>query len=79
VSPRALAAFFAILVIVVIADAARVCIRVLRNPESVTTTETPYVASKLHAPSGLIATRDEKRAMAASIARGDQTDPEDRT
>ena len=59
-----LAAFFAILVIVVIADAARVCIRSLRNPETVTTTESPYVRSTLVAPSGMLATKEEKYAMA---------------
>jgi carbon starvation protein len=73
-----LAAFFALLVIVVIADATRVCIRTLRHPESVVTTEAPYERSKLYAPSGMFATRDEKHAMAASIARGDQHDPEER-
>jgi len=73
-----LAAFFAILVIVVIGDAARVVIRTLRNPSSVRTTEVPYTRSKLSAPSGLIATREERHAMAASVARGDQRDPEDR-
>jgi carbon starvation protein len=73
-----LAAFFAILVIIVIADATRVCIRTLRHPDTVVTTEAPYERSKLYAPSGMFATRDEKHAMAASIARGDQHDPEER-
>jgi carbon starvation protein len=73
-----LAAFFAVLVIIVIADAARVCIRSIRHPETVTTTEAPYERSTLSAPSGMFATRDEKHAMAASIARGDQHDPEAR-
>jgi len=73
-----LAAFFAILVIVVIADATRVVVRTLRNPSSVTTSEVPYTRSRLAAPSGLIATRDERLAMAASVARGDQRDPEER-
>ena len=72
-----LAAFFAILVIIVIADATRVCIRSLRSPETVTTTEAPYVRSKLVAPAGLIATKEEKYAMAASAA-GDHDDPVER-
>jgi carbon starvation protein len=73
-----LAAFFAILVIIVIADAARVSIGALRNPQSVRTTEVPHTPSKLAAPSGLIATKQERYAMAASVSRGDQRDPEDR-
>jgi carbon starvation protein len=60
-----LAAFFASLVIIVIADAARVCVRSLRHPETVTTTESPYVRSTLVAPAGMLATREEKLAMAA--------------
>ncbi len=73
-----LAAFFAILVIVVIADAARVCIRSLRSPQTVTNTEAPYVRSMLFAPAGLIPTREEKYAMAASAA-GDPPSPMDRS
>ena len=65
-----LAAFFALLVIVVIADATRVCIKALRNPETVTTTEVPYVRSKLVAPAGLIATKEEKYALSAAGAGG---------
>jgi carbon starvation protein len=65
-----LAAFFAVLVIVVIADAARVCIRSLRHPETVRTTEAPYVRSTLVAPSGLVATREEKLALAGLTGAG---------
>ncbi len=64
-----LAAFFAILVVVVIADAARVCIRTLRAGGQAETTEVPYVRSTIVAPSGLIPTADERRAM-ASASRG---------
>ncbi|WP_020392597.1 carbon starvation CstA family protein [Kribbella catacumbae] len=60
-----LAAFFALIVIVVIVDATRICLRALRNPETVTNTEAPYVRSNLVAPAGLIATKEEKSAMAA--------------
>ena len=65
-----LAAFFALLVIVVIGDATRVCIKALQHPETVTTTEVPYVRSTLVAPAGLLATREEKFAMSASAAAG---------
>ncbi len=69
-----LAAFFAILVIVVIGDAARVCVRALRHPETVKTTETPYVRSTLVAPAGLVATKEEKLAMAGAGA-GEREEP----
>ncbi|WP_116946984.1 carbon starvation CstA family protein [Jiangella endophytica] len=66
-----LAAFFALLVVVIIADATRVCIKALRNPSAVTSTEAPHVRSNLVAPSGLIPTRAERELMAAA-ARGDR-------
>ncbi len=69
-----LAAFFAILVIVVLADAARVCIRTLRAGGEAETTEVPYVRSEIVAPSGLIATKEEKRAMASAASGGDGGD-----
>ncbi|MFD4525917.1 carbon starvation CstA family protein [Streptomyces sp. NPDC058470] len=55
-----LAAVLAVLVIVVIADAARVCIRHVRRPALSTLTEAPYVKSKIIAPAGLIPTKQEK-------------------
>lgn len=58
-----LAAFFAILVIVVLVDAARVSIKALRDPAGSTTAEAPYVPSELRAPSGLFATKEEKRLL----------------
>ena len=69
-----LAAFFAILVVVVLADAARVCIRTLRAGGEAETTEVPYVRSEIVAPSGLIATKEEKRAMASAGSGGDGGD-----
>ncbi|WP_053206260.1 carbon starvation CstA family protein [Jiangella muralis] len=66
-----LAAFFALLVVIIIADAARVCVKALRNPAAATSTEAPYVRSTLVAPSGLIPTRAERELMAAA-ARGDR-------
>ncbi|WP_405906722.1 MULTISPECIES: carbon starvation CstA family protein [unclassified Streptomyces] len=55
-----LTAVLAILVVVVIADATRVCIRHIRRPALSTLTETPYVESKIIAPAGLIPTKEEK-------------------
>jgi carbon starvation protein len=48
-----LAAFFALLVVIVLADAARVWIRALRSPEPLPTTEVPHTESLITAPSGL--------------------------
>ncbi|GAA2738772.1 carbon starvation CstA family protein [Actinocorallia aurantiaca] len=59
-----LAAFFALLVIVILVDAVRVWIISLRRRE-VDTTEDPYVESELYAPSGLITTAEERRKMKA--------------
>lgn len=67
-----LAAFFALLVVVIIADATRVCIKALRNPSAASSTEAPYVRSNLVAPSGLIATKAERELMAAATARSDR-------
>ncbi|MFF5495388.1 carbon starvation CstA family protein [Streptomyces aquilus] len=55
-----LTAVLALLIVVVIADALRVCIRHVRRPALSTLSETPYVESKLVAPAGLFPTRDEK-------------------
>ncbi|WP_435594419.1 carbon starvation CstA family protein [Streptomyces panacea] len=63
-----LSAVFAILILVVIADAARVCYKAIRHPESVKLSETPYVKSELVAPAGLIATKEEKAELAAAEA-----------
>jgi carbon starvation protein len=58
-----LAAFFALLVIVILVDAIRVWITSLRR--HVTTTEDPYIPSELWAPSGLIPTAEERRKQKA--------------
>ncbi|MEV7087141.1 carbon starvation CstA family protein [Streptomyces sp. NPDC093085] len=63
-----LSAVFALLILVVIADAGRVCLKAIRAPESVTLSETPYVESKIVAPAGLIPTREEKEELAAAEA-----------
>ncbi|WP_233515308.1 carbon starvation CstA family protein [Marinitenerispora sediminis] len=62
-----LAAVFALLVIVILVDAARVWVKALRAGGRLPTTETPHVPSRLWAPSGLIATREE-RATARQLA-----------
>jgi carbon starvation protein len=58
-----LAAFFAILVILVIANAAWVCWRAIRAREPLPTAEEPYVKSHLVAPAGLFPTREERELV----------------
>ncbi|MER6186360.1 carbon starvation CstA family protein [Streptomyces sp. NPDC001652] len=55
-----LTAVLALLIVVVIADALRVCVRHIRRPALSTLSESPYVESKLVAPAGLFPTREEK-------------------
>ncbi|MDQ1036232.1 carbon starvation protein [Streptomyces sp. V3I8] len=55
-----LTAVLALLVVVVIADAARVCVRHVRRPALSSLSEAPYVASQIVAPAGLIPTGREK-------------------
>ncbi|MEU4609227.1 carbon starvation CstA family protein [Streptomyces umbrinus] len=55
-----LAAVLALLIVIVIADATRVCIRHVRRPALSTLSESPYVESKIIAPAGLIPTKEEK-------------------
>ncbi|SES11724.1 carbon starvation protein [Streptomyces qinglanensis] len=59
-----LSALFALLVVVVLADAARTCVRAVRDPEGTRMREAPYRKSTLTAPAGLIATKEEKAEMA---------------
>jgi carbon starvation protein len=59
-----LAALFAILIVIVILDAARVCWRAVRLRETLPTTEAPYVESHIVAPAGLFPTREERRELA---------------
>ncbi|MBO8192605.1 carbon starvation protein A [Streptomyces oryzae] len=59
-----LSALFAILVIVVLADAARTCVRAVRDPQGTRMHEAPYEKSKLVEPAGLIATKEEKAEQA---------------
>ncbi|WP_405863304.1 carbon starvation protein A [Streptomyces sp. NBC_01515] len=59
-----LSAILAVLVVVVIVDALRVCVRHIRRPALSTLSETPYVESNIMAPAGLIPTREEKEEVA---------------
>lgn len=61
-----LCALFALLIIVVLVDAGRVCFNAIRDPESVKLHETPYVESKLVAPASIIATKEEKAELLAA-------------
>jgi carbon starvation protein len=54
-----LSALFAVLIIVVILDAARVCVKAVRSREPLPSTEVPASPSQLHAPSGLFARQAE--------------------
>ncbi|MEV6106152.1 carbon starvation CstA family protein [Streptomyces sp. NPDC051940] len=61
-----LSAVFALLVVVVIVDAARVCANALRHPESVVSHEEPYVESRYVAPAQLFPTKEEKAELEAA-------------
>ncbi|WP_030711620.1 carbon starvation CstA family protein [Streptomyces sp. NRRL S-237] len=61
-----LCALFALLIIVVLADAARTCLKAVRDPGSATLSETPWTESKIVAPAGLIATAEERAEFAAA-------------
>ncbi|MEA2361102.1 MAG: carbon starvation protein [Thermoleophilaceae bacterium] len=65
-----LAAFFAVLIIVVIADAARVWARTIRGGRPVQLTETPPEPSHLVAPSGLFVFGAERERLAGAAAAG---------
>ncbi|MGW1887333.1 hypothetical protein [Streptomyces sp. NPDC001970] len=54
----------------VIADAARVCVKSIRSPETIRLAEVPYVESKLAAPAGLIPTKAEKAELGAAGTGG---------
>jgi carbon starvation protein len=63
-----LAAIFALLIVVVILDAIRICARALRSREPLPLIEAPYEESHLVAPSGLIPTAEEKAELAGAGA-----------
>ncbi|MEV0596135.1 carbon starvation CstA family protein [Nonomuraea cavernae] len=64
-----LAALFAILIIVVLVDAMRVWAKAIKTREPLPNTEAPFEESKIVEPSGLIATREERRMMAETSSR----------
>ncbi|MFE1834174.1 carbon starvation CstA family protein [Streptomyces sviceus] len=63
-----LTAVLALLIVVVIADALRVCVRHVRRPALSTLSEAPYVESRILAPAGLIPTRAEKEEARDEVA-----------
>jgi carbon starvation protein len=63
-----LAAFFALLVVIVIANAAVVCWRAIRATEPLPTTEAPYVESRLDVPAGLTGSADGGRDLVGAGA-----------
>ncbi|MFF0080470.1 carbon starvation CstA family protein [Streptomyces canus] len=63
-----LTAVLALLIVVVIADALRVCVRHLRRPALSTLSEAPYVESKILAPAGLVPTREEREEARDAVA-----------
>jgi carbon starvation protein len=65
-----LAVVFALLVVAVIVDAARVWIQAIRRPEQVTLTETAPEPSRIRAPAGLLATAEERAYMSMSKPSG---------
>jgi carbon starvation protein len=64
-----LSVLFAVLIIIVIVNAMLVWYRALTSSEQLPSTEVPAVPSTIVAPSGLIATAEEKRALAAAGER----------
>jgi carbon starvation protein len=60
-----LAAFFAVLIIIVLASSAIVWVRAIRAGGSLPTTEVPYQRSRIVAPAGLWTTAEEKRQLVA--------------
>ncbi|MEU6254953.1 carbon starvation CstA family protein [Streptomyces sp. NPDC047043] len=65
-----LSAVLALLIVVVIADALRVCVRHIRRPALSTLSESPYVESTITAPAGLIPTREEKEEARDAVGAG---------
>ncbi|MEU5317031.1 carbon starvation CstA family protein [Streptomyces sp. NPDC021056] len=68
-----LTAVLALLIVVVIADALRVCVRHIRRPALSTLSESPYVESKLVAPAGLFPTRVEKEEARHEVGTAART------
>ncbi|MFC7304921.1 carbon starvation CstA family protein [Streptomyces monticola] len=64
-----LSAALALLIVIILVDAARVCVKHVRDPGASRLSEAPYVESKLTAPAGLIASKEEKAELAAERER----------
>jgi carbon starvation protein len=73
-----LAALFAAMIIVVIADAARIWLRVIASRQPLSTSETPFVESHLFAPAGLFPTGEERVVLAGATAGDGGTARSDR-
>jgi carbon starvation protein len=67
------------MIIVVIADAARIWVKTLRAGGHLPTFEVPKVASRLVAPAGLIVTDEDRAIMATAgdtrFTRADEREP----
>jgi carbon starvation protein len=63
-----LSILFAALIVIVLADAARACLRAWRSPTPVASSEDAAFPSTIVAPSGLVATAAERRELAAAEA-----------
>ncbi|MEU8460211.1 carbon starvation CstA family protein [Streptomyces sp. NPDC029003] len=61
-----LSVLFAVLILIVLADAARTCLRAVADPGSVRLSEVPWSESRIVAPAGLLATPEEKAELAAA-------------
>jgi carbon starvation protein len=61
-----LAALFAVLIIIVILDAARIWVKAIRAREPLPTTEVEYVPSRIVAPAGLFPTAEERALLAGA-------------
>jgi len=70
-----LSAFFAVLVILVLADAARVCVASVRRPAAATLKEAPHLESRIVAPAGLIPTKEEKAEQLATVGAPGEESP----
>ena len=60
-----LTALFAVLIVIVLADSVRVWVAVLRGRPLPGGSEDPYVESRIQAPAGLVATREERELARA--------------
>jgi carbon starvation protein len=61
-----LCALFAVLIVIVLADSARVCVKAIRRPETVESAEDPYVPSQVLAPDSFLVTKEEKAEFEAA-------------